>query len=474
MKIFKLVFTATILLLSLLACKEELVYDVVEKNAPIITSFTPSQGRLGELITIDGEYLHEVDTVSIGSGGATIKYRINSTQMIVEVSSESTSGPILVGNVTGEAVSESSFTVLYPTPGIKAHTNKAKAYDKILIEGDDMDVVTAVYFGDNEGEITTQQEDLVEVLVPFFKDGVVDINLAYPTATGTATVTSTISQFELDIVPPTVTNCPDNAPDSTEITISGDDLYSVDSVLFGGFKGTIIDQGDTSLTVLVPKFSVTATVELSLYYFGNKLVAHDAFQVQVATLAYWNGMNIYSDMKDGAATTDSTFFDAVFGNLYSPCEWDTKKDEVHFFITINNGKIRITAQDASSGSQITKFSCGGTALPAEKTPNTMRLKRLNPADADEKGLIDDVKNQTLEELNSAVLEELGIGNASQSYLEEDHFLFSFSEGDVVLFQQYNEALTEVQYTGAMEVVSLIKSNGDTEAVMQFNAYFGAY
>lgn len=474
MKIFKLVLSAILILVSLHSCKEELVFDVVEQNVPVVTSFSPTEGRLGELITIEGEFLHEVDTVAIGSGAAVIKYRINSSSMIVAVTSESTSGPILVGNVAGEAVSSTDFTVLYPVPGIKAHSNKAKAYDKILIEGDDMDVVTAVNFGDHEAEITTQQVDLVEVLVPFFKDGAVDIILSYPTASGISTVTSTLGQFELDIVPPTVVNCPDQAPDSTEITISGDDLYVVDSVMFGDVKGTIIDQGDTSLTVLVPKFSVTATVELSLYYFGNKVIAHDAFQIQVATLAYWSDKNIYSDMRNGAATTDSTFFDAVYGNLYSPCEWDTKKEEVHFFITVNGGKVRITAQDTNTGSHISKFNCSGTSLPAEKTPNTMRLKRLNPADADEKGLIEQVKNQTLEELNSAVLAELGIGDATQSYLEENHFLFGFSAGDVILFQQYNETLTEVQYTGAMEVVDLIKSNGDTEAVMQFNAYFGAY
>lgn len=473
MKMTKYLFSAFILLISMLSCNETLVYDVVEKNVPVITSFSPTEGRLGDLITIEGDYLHEVDSVVIGSGTAVIKNRINTTQMVIAVTSESTSGPILLSNVTGQTTSESNFTVVYPIPEIKAHLSTAKAYDKFLIEGEDMDVVTSVYFAGYEAEITTQQSDLIEVLVPFFKDGVVDITLSYPTVDGVAQVTSAISQFELDIVPPTIISTPENAPDSTEITIVGDDLYSVDSVMFGEIKGVILDQGDTTLTVLVPKFPVTSTVELTLFYFGKSIVANDAFQVQVATLAFWENLTIYSAMRNGEATTDSAFFDAVYGNLYSPCQWEEKKEEVHFFITMNSGNLRITARD-TDGSKVSKFQCGGVALPAEESPNTMKMKRLNPTDADEKALIDKVKSHTLEELNNAVLEELGIGNGTASFVEESHWLSSFSSGDVILLQQYNDSYTEVEYTGVLEVVEIAKSNGDTEAAMTFNAYFGAY
>jgi hypothetical protein len=472
MKNIKIIFSIALMVFSLFACKEELEYDVAEEYAPVISSFSPSSGRVGDEILIEGEYLQAVDSVTIGGGSATIKYLINSGSMVVVVGSESKSGSVLVANEVGFSTSTSDFTKEYPVPVINDFPATSKAYETIVIEGEDLDIVTAVRFDTTQALIITQQSELLEVLVPFYRELTANIILTYPTESAEAEVASS-SLFELEIVPPTITSFPTEAPDSTEIEISGEDLYLIDSVMFGDVEGTIVSQGDTILTVLVPKFNVTSTVELSLFYYGNEIILTDAFQVQVATLAYWSDKTIYSAMHNGSATTDSTFFNAVIGDFYSPCEWEEMKGNVHFFITVNDGEVRINAQDAT-GAQIDNFSCGGNALVTEKTPNTMRLKRLSSSDSDENDLITKVRNKTLEELNSIVLAELGIGNASLSYVETNHFLFSFEEGDVILFQQYNDDLSEVEYTGAMEVVELNLNDDKTEASIKFNAYFGAY
>lgn len=472
MKNIKILFSIALMALSLFACKEELVYDVEVEYAPIISSFSPNSGRVGDEIDIIGENLQTVDSISIGGGSATIKYRINSSTMVAVVTADSKTGSIYVSNGAGSSTSSSSFTKEYPVPMIIDFPATTKAYETIVIEGENLEVVTAVRFDTAQAVIVNQEKAFLEVLVPFYKELKANIILSYPTANDVLEVASS-SQFELEIVPPTITLCPIEGPDSTEIVISGDDLYLIDSVMFGGMKGTIIDQGDTTLTVLIPKFPVTTTVEVNLYYYGNKILATDAFQVQVATLAYWSDKTIYSAMKDGAASTDSTFFDAVIGDFYGPCEWDANKENVHFFITIDDGEVRINAQDGT-GAQIDNFTCSGTALATESTPNTMRVKRLDPTDSDEKDLITKVKNNTLEELNSMVLAELGIGNASNSYLKTNQSRKYFEVGDVILFQQYNEDLSFVEYTGAMEIVEINKSADATEASINFNAYFGAY
>jgi len=472
MKNLKILFSVALMVLSLFACKEDLVYDVEVEDAPIISSFSPSSGRIGDEIDIIGENLQTVDSVSIGGGVATIKYLINSTSMVAVVTADSKSGPIFVSNGAGFSSSSSDFTKEYPVPLIKEFPATSKAYETIVIEGENLDVVSAVSFDTAQAVIITKQEDFLEVLVPFYKELTANILLTYPTVSDDAIVMSS-TQFELEIVPPTITNCPTEGPDSSEVVISGDDLYLVDSVLFGGMKAKILDQGDTTLTVLVPQFPVTTTVEVYMYYYGNQILATDAFQVQVATLAYWSDKTIYSALKDGAESTDSTFFDAVIGGFYSPCEWEENKENVHFFITVDGGEVRINAQDGT-GAQIDNFTCGGTALATEGTPNTMRLKRLDPTDTDENDLINKVKNQTLEELNSAVLANLGIGNASNSYLKTNDSRKSFAVGDVLLFQQYNEDLSFVEYTGAMEIVEINQKEDGTEASVKFNAYFGAY
>ena len=472
MKNFKILFSTALLVLALFGCKEELVYDVEVENAPVVSSFSPVSGRVGDEITIEGEYLQTVDSVSIGDGATTIKYLINSSTMVVVVTSESKSGAIFVANGAGSSRSTSDFTKEYPMPVISDFPSTSKAYETIVIEGQDLDVVNAVRFDTAQAIIVNQQAEFLEVLVPFYKELTANIILSYPTADNILEVASN-AQFELEIVPPIITNYPEGAADSTEIIISGDDLYLIDSVMFGDLKGIIKSQGDTSMAVLIPKFNFTSTVELSVFYYGNKIVATDAFQVQVATLAYWTDKTIYSAMKDGVASTENTFFDAVLGGFYSPCEWEANKENVHFFITVDDGEVRINAQDVT-GAQIDNFSCSGTTLTTEKTPNTMRLKRLDPTDADEKGLIDDVKNKTLDELNSAILAELGIGDASNTFAETNNSRKSFEEGDVILFQQYNDDLSEVEYTGALEIVELVLNDSKTEASIKFNAYFGAY
>ncbi len=472
MKNIKILVPIALLVLSLFACNEELKYDVEVENAPVISSFSPTSGRVGDEISIEGENLQTVDSVTIGGGAATIKYLINSSSMVVTVGSESRSGSIFVANGAGSSTSSTTFTKVYSVPVINDFPASSKAYETIVIEGENLDVVTTVAFDTAQATIITQQDEFLEVLVPFYKALTANIILTYPTENGEAEVASG-SQFEIEIVPPTITNCPAESPDSTEIVISGDDLYLIDSVMFGDAKGTILAQGDTTLTVLVPKFNVTTTVDVYLYYYGNKILAAESFQVQVATLAYWSDKTMYSAKSNGSATTGSTFFNASIGEFYSPCEWEENKENVHFFITVNSGQVRINAQD-NTGEQINNFSCGGIALATEKTPNTMRLKTLNASDADESDLIDKVKNKTLEELNSAVLAELGIGDASLSYVQTNHFLFSFEEGDVILFQQYNDDLSEVEYTGAMEVVEVNLNDDSTEASIKFNAYFGAF
>lgn len=472
MKNLKIIFPIVVMVFGLLACNEDLKYDVEIENAPAISSFSPTSGRVGDEINIEGENLQTVDSVSIGGGAATIKYLINSSTMVVVVGKESKSGSIFVANGAGSFNSSTDFTKVYSVPVINDFPATSKAYETIVIEGDNLDVVTAIAFDTTQATIVTQQTKFLEVLVPFYKELKANIILTYPNENGEAEVTSA-SQFEIEIVPPTITNCPTEAADSTEIVISGDDLYLIDSVMFGEMKGVITDQGDTTLTVLVPKFNVTTTVELNLFYYGKKILAVEAFQIQVATLAYWSDKTIYSAISNGSTTTAFTFFNAGIGDFYSPCEWEINKEKVHFFITVNNGEVRINAQD-NTGEQIDNFFCDGTRLAKEKTPNTMRLKTLNPADTDEKELINMVKNQTLEELNSAVLAEMGIGDASLSYVQTNHVLFSFKEGDVILFQQYNDDLSEVEYTGAMEVVEVILNGGKTEATIKFNAYFGAF
>ena len=88
-------------------------WSAVATAAPEITSFTPSSGPVGTVITISGTGFDGVTSVKIGRKALITVSGVNSTTLTAVIPAGTTSGPIVVTNEYGSDFSDSNFTVTF-------------------------------------------------------------------------------------------------------------------------------------------------------------------------------------------------------------------------------------------------------------------------------------------------------------------------------------------------------------------------
>lgn len=82
------------------------------------------------------------------------------------------------------AESSQSFTVTYPTPVVTEFPKGGRVGNNVEILGTDLDIISKVYMGDEEGEIVYQSEEEIAVKVPFIIDDNTTVSLKYTNQTG--------------------------------------------------------------------------------------------------------------------------------------------------------------------------------------------------------------------------------------------------------------------------------------------------
>ena len=88
-------------------------WSSVATAAPEITSFTPSSGPVGTVVTVTGTGLDGVTSVKIGRKALITVNGVNSTTLTAVIPAGTTSGPIVVTNEFGSDFSDSNFTVTF-------------------------------------------------------------------------------------------------------------------------------------------------------------------------------------------------------------------------------------------------------------------------------------------------------------------------------------------------------------------------
>ena len=81
-------------------------------GSPVISSFTPSSGKTGTVVTLTGENFAQVTSVRFNGVESTSFTAAHLTTLVATVPSTATTGPIRVGTARGAAVSANDFTVL--------------------------------------------------------------------------------------------------------------------------------------------------------------------------------------------------------------------------------------------------------------------------------------------------------------------------------------------------------------------------
>lgn len=98
-------------------------FNKVSAQAPSITSFSPTFGSIGTLVTIIGTNLNNLDTIKIG-GVSAIKISSKTDTLVAMVMPGTTTGTIYLTNANGNATSGAIFTKAASTPPMSQQGNK--------------------------------------------------------------------------------------------------------------------------------------------------------------------------------------------------------------------------------------------------------------------------------------------------------------------------------------------------------------
>jgi hypothetical protein len=152
-------------------------------ETPIVTSFSPTSGPVGTVVTITGSGFVEVSAVRFGGVAAT--FTVNSpTQITATVPAGATTGPISVITPGGTATSSTPFVVLEAPTLTSFSPTSGPVGTVVTITGINFINVSSVTFGDLAARFTVTSPTQITATVPV---GAVTAPIRVITPAGSAT-----------------------------------------------------------------------------------------------------------------------------------------------------------------------------------------------------------------------------------------------------------------------------------------------
>lgn len=437
---------------TLVSCDRISVHEN-QKHAPVITSFSPLQAPAGASITVKGEYLQDVNEAYIGSVEVEIASKVSNTLLTLTVGQDVTGGKIRLVNSEGPGLSEQDFRATFAVPVINAYLlqESTEMGDNLMISGEHLASATAVIFtaeGYEEGheaEIVTASDDELIVRVPYVESS--DARITFRYFDGGAQVETSLADAPgitvLRYVPAFDAYTFEKTPVGRSVALTGSYLNNVDRITVGEWEAAIFkDAGHLSFTVPAGDFADgETTVELKAWYFDNNesITLSPEFVVFVPFVKFWENVQVWAQGRV-EQNTFMSFFSPENGVVYENAKWKDVLDPVamklqnaqwgsanvpkpgvvsdedydsvlpYFFISAVSGNVLQVNSPANSNSQLKNFYIAATGTPANdyrvpgsnnNMPGTpiLAFRPLNASNADEKGIIDKVLADQIENIN---------------------------------------------------------------------------
>jgi hypothetical protein len=229
--------------------------------APTITSFTPTSGPVGCVVTITGTNFNNpnVTDVEINNTNAA-SFRIDSaTSITAVVGTGTTDGPIDVTNADGTDTSATDFNVATTTcPTITSFTpTSGPVGTSVVITGTNLTGATVVSFnGVNATTFTVNSATQITATVPTTAT-TGPIRVTTPNGTGSSLTNFTIAA-------PTITSfAPTSGPVGTSVVITGTNLTGATAVTFNNVTATFTVNSATQITATVPATATTGKIKVT-------------------------------------------------------------------------------------------------------------------------------------------------------------------------------------------------------------------
>jgi len=307
-------------------------------TGPTITSFTPTGGLAGTVVTILGSNFTGATSVSF-NGTAAATYTVNSpTQITATVATGTTTGPITIVTPNGSVTSSASFFVGAP-PVITSFTpTSGAAGTSVVITGTDFTGATQVTFnGTLAPTFTVNSSTQITVTVP---TGATTgpIGVTTPVASATSTGIFTV------IAPPVITSfTPTTGQAGTNVTITGANFTGATQVTFNGTASTnFVVNSATSISVTVPAGATTGPIAVTGP--GGVGTSTTNFVIPPANDRCANAIALTC----GQSVTGSTLGSTATGDPTASCGGETV-DGGGVFYTITGTGASITVSTCNAG-----------------------------------------------------------------------------------------------------------------------------
>ncbi|MDN5290589.1 MAG: hypothetical protein PWQ06_828 [Anaerophaga sp.] len=232
-----------------------------------LDEFSPDAIKPGEVLTISGEYLNLIKEVVFSDGviADTAYFEAQSRKELkVIVPEKAQTGEIGITSINDNdekvtIFSESELDVTLPAiTGVSPAT--VKAGETLTISGTDLDLVVSLKLGGDieiaSDDFVSHSADQIVISVPLnTRDG----NIVLLPASGV----EVISETELQMLLPTIHSIvPLTLKNGEDITVTGENLDLISSVVFeGGFEGIIAEGGTPAeITVTTPEKALSGAV----------------------------------------------------------------------------------------------------------------------------------------------------------------------------------------------------------------------
>ena len=231
----------------------------VPAPGPTITSFTPTGGLAGTVVTVLGSNFTSTTTVSF-NGTAAASFTVNSaTQLTATVAAGTTTGPVTITAPTGTATSAVPFTV-GPPPVVASFTpTSGPVATVVVITGANFMGVTQVKFNiTNAASFTVNSDTQITATVPA-NATTGPISVTTPVGTGVSTTSFMV------IPAPIITSfTPAIGPAGTVVVLTGNFFTGITQVTFNGTVApTFTVNSATQITVTAPAGVTTGPIAVT-------------------------------------------------------------------------------------------------------------------------------------------------------------------------------------------------------------------
>lgn len=224
-------------------------------SAPIINSFAPISGKVGDKIVIAGTGLSGVNAVSFN--GKTASFTVDSdTAVSAIVPSGATTGKIGVNAPSGSAISASVFTVTTPTINSFAPAS-GNVGDAVTITGSNFNGVTEVKFNGSNSVYTVNSATSISATVP------ASATTGKISVTASGGTGSSSTNFTVSLAPYITELAMSYGHFGSQLVISGGRFTGATAVHFNGTASVFAVERDGRIVATVPVGATTGKVTVT-------------------------------------------------------------------------------------------------------------------------------------------------------------------------------------------------------------------